>query len=215
MPIVTIGRQYGAGGEKVGQAVAAALGAEYVDRKIVDELARRLEMPDSEVEAQAEAPGSLLSRLLASLGAASVEWGAPPDAMAWTPPYEEPGFDPRKAMLQVTQETIREAARSGNAVIVGHGGAYVLGAMPGALHVFLLADEEFRVEHVRATLGLGEDEARKRMKHFDANRGAYVKQVYGHDWLHPAHYHLVLDVGRFGIDAAAGVVLAAVRALPE
>ena len=215
MPIVTVGRQYGAGGETVGQIVASELGADYVDREIVREVALRLEMPEAEVEAQSEAPGSLVSRILRSLGAASIEWGAPPDATAWTPPYQDPSLDPRRAMLEITQEVIREAARGGNAVIVGHGAAYLLRDEPRALHVFLRASEDFRAEVVRGALGVGDTEARKRIKHVDANRAAYIKQLYGHDWNHPAHYDLVIDTGRLGFEGAAATVLAAVRAMRQ
>src|SRR5205085_5237031 len=124
-PVITIGRMYGAGGETVGRMVAERLGADLVDRRIFEEVARRLELPPDEVEKLEEAPGSFLGRLLQALGTASIEFAAPPEA-AWTPPYNEPMFDTRKAVLQITQEVIREAARTGNAVIVGRGGAYIL-----------------------------------------------------------------------------------------
>ena len=215
MPVVTVGRQYGAGGETVGQMVARELGADYVDREIVREVATRLEMPEAEVEAQSEAPGSLVSRILSSLGAASIEWGAPPDAAAWTPPYQDPSLDPRRAMLEITQEVIREAARGGNAVIIGHGAAYLLRGEPRTLHVFLRAAEDFRVEVVKELAGVDEATARKRIKQVDANRAAYIKQLYGHDWNHPAHYDLVVDTGRLGFPGAAEAILAAVRAVRE
>lgn len=211
MPIITVARQYGAGGEAVGQILAARLGAEYVDKQIVAEVARRLEMPDSEIEEHDEAPGSLLNRLLASLGAASFEFAAPPDTAAWQPPHQDPAFDPRKAVLAITEEVIREAARSGDAVIVGRGGAYILREHPHTWHVFLRASEDFRVRTAMETFDIDEAEARRRVKHTDANRAAYVRQVYGHDWLHPAHYDLVLDTGRLGFERSAEAVLAAVR----
>lgn len=213
MPVITIARQYGAGGETVGQILAARLGAEYVDKQIVSEVARRLQLPDDEIEEHDEAPGSLLSRLLASLGAASLEFAAPLESSAaWEPPYQDPAFDPRRAILAITQEVIREAARSGNAVIVGRGGAYILRSEPESWHVFLRAGEEFRVRTAVSVFDIDQAEARRRLKHTDANRAAYVKQVYGHDWLHPAHYDLVLDTGRLGFDRAAEAVLAAVGA---
>ena len=37
MPVITIQRQYGAGGETIGAMVAQRLGAEFVDRKIFEE----------------------------------------------------------------------------------------------------------------------------------------------------------------------------------
>ena len=212
MPVITIARQFGAGGESVGHTVAQRLHAEFVDKGIVAEVARRLEMPENEVEQNDESPGSFLNRLLASLGAASVEFTGPPEVAAWTPPYNDPAFDPRRAILQITQEVIREAARTGNAVIVGRGSAYILREEPGATHVFLRASQEFRLQLACELLDIGEDEARKRMKTTDANRSAYIKQVYGHDWSHPGHYDLVLDTGRLGLEGAAEAILAAVKA---
>ena len=38
MPVITIGRQYGAGGETIGAMVAERLGADLVDRKIFEEV---------------------------------------------------------------------------------------------------------------------------------------------------------------------------------
>ena len=209
MPVITIGRMYGAGGETVGSMVADRLGAELVDAKFFEEVARRLEIPPDEVEQHEEVPGSFLNRVLLALGTASIEFAAPPEATAWTPPYSDPSYDTRRAVLQITQELIREAARAGNAVIVGRGAAYFLRDHPRALHVFLRASERDRVAALRDALGLREEEARRRIKQVDANRRAYVRQVYNHDWLDPSHYHVVLDTGRLGYDRSAAAIVAA------
>src|SRR5436305_13315214 len=134
MPVITIGRQFGAGGATVGRMLADRLKAGVLDSNIIDEVARRLQLPEEEVEAEDEQPGSLLARLLVALGSASTEPLIPPEATAWTPPNAAPTFDTRKAVLQITQHVIEEAARAGNVVIVGHGGAYILSKLPAALH---------------------------------------------------------------------------------
>jgi cytidylate kinase len=211
VPVITIGRMYGAGGETVGHLVAGRLGAELVDGKFFVEVARRLELPPDEVERLEEVPGSFLNRVIQALGSASIEFAAPPEAAAWAPPYNDPTLDTRKAVLQITQELIREAARTGNAVIVGRGAGYLLRDHPGALHVFLRASERDRVAALREAFGFGEEEARRRIKHVDANRGAYVRQVYNHDWLDPGHYHLVVDTGRMGYERTAAVIAAAAK----
>jgi cytidylate kinase len=208
MPVITIQRQYGAGGETIGAMVAQRLGAELVDRKIFEEVAVRLELTHDEVEKHEEAAGSFLNRVLQALGGASVEFAAPPEAAAWTPPYSDPAFDTRKAVLKVTQEVIREAARTGNAVIVGRGGGYVLLDHPGVLNVFIRASESDRLAHMKQLQGLSDELARRRLKQIDANRGAYIRQVYDHDWLHPSHYHMVLDSGRLGYERAADAIVA-------
>src|SRR5207245_10136584 len=90
---------------------------DFLDSRIIDEVARRLQLPKEEVEAEDEHPGSLLARLLVALGSASTEPLIPAEAgAAWTPPNAAPTFDTRKAILQITQHVIEEAARSRHGV---------------------------------------------------------------------------------------------------
>src|SRR5262245_2957300 len=192
--------------------LADRLGADFLDSKIIDEVARRLQLPKEEVEAEDEQPGSLLARLLVALGSASTEPLIPAEATAWTPPNAAPTFDTRKAVLQITQHVIQEAARAGNVVIVGRGGAYILAEHPGALHVFLRAPEAIRVKTIMARFEIAsEEDARKRLRQSDENWTSYIRQVYGHDRNHPAHYDMVLDTGRLGHEATIAAIVAALK----
>jgi cytidylate kinase len=212
MPVITIGRQFGAGGTTVGGMLARRLKIDLLESRIIDEVAHRLQLPKEEVEAEDEQPGSLLGRLLVALGSASTEPMIPPEATAWTPPNSDPTFDTRKAVLQITQHVIKEAAREGNVVIVGRGGGYILRDFPGALHVFLRASTASRVKTVMARFKLtSEDEAKKRIKSTDENWTSYIKQVYGHDRNHPGHYDMVLDTGSLGYEATVDVIVAALE----
>ena len=211
MPVITVGRQFGAGGATVGRMLADELKADVLDSNIIDEVARRLQLPKEEVEAEDEQPGPLLARLLVALGSASTEPLIPPEATAWNPPNAAPTFDTRKAVLQITQHVIEEAARSGNVVIVGRGGAYILSDFPGALHVFLRAAEPIRIKATMARFNVGEEDARRRTKQADENWTAYIRQVYGHDRIHPAHYDMVLDTGRLGYQGVVNAIVAALK----
>ncbi len=192
--------------------LATRLKADFLDSEIIDEVARRLQLPKEEVEAEDEQPGSLLARLLVALGSATSEPMIPPEATAWTPPNAGPTFDTRKAVLSITQHVIQEAARGGNVVIVGRGGAYILANHPGALHVFLRGAESVRVKTIMARFNIpNEEEARRRLKQADENWTAYIKQVYGHDRNLPGHYDLVLDTGRLGYEATVEAILAALE----
>ena len=71
MPVITIGRQFGAGGKTVAQMLARKLKVDVLDSQLIDEVAHRLQLPKEEVEAEDEQPGSLLHRLLMALGSAS------------------------------------------------------------------------------------------------------------------------------------------------
>ncbi len=212
MPVITIGRQFGAGGHTVAEMLARELHSDILDSRIIDEAAHRLQIPKEEVEAEDEQPGSLLARILLALGSASTEPLIPPEATAWTPPNAAPTFDTRKAVLAITQHVIEEAARGGNVVIVGRGGAYILRDFPGALHVFLRAAEAVRLKTIMARFNIAsEEEARRRLKQTDENWTSYIKQVYGHDRNLPSHYDMVLDTGRLGYEATVEAILTALK----
>jgi CMP/dCMP kinase len=212
MPVITIGRQFGAGGKTVGEMLARELKVDLLESRIIDEVAHRLRLPKEEVEAEDEQPGSLLARLLVALGSASTEPLIPAEVTAWNPPNADPTFDTRKAVLQITQNVIQEAAKEGNVVIVGRGGAYLLRDFPGALHVFLGAAKSVRVKAIMVRYDIAsEDEARRLLTHTDENWTAYIKQVYGHDRNLAGHYDMMLDTGRLGYQATVDAILAAVK----
>jgi cytidylate kinase len=212
MPVITIGRQFGAGGRTVSEMLSRELHIDLLESQIINEVAHRLQLPKEEVEAEDEQPGSLLSRLLVALGSASSEPLIPPEATAWNPPNTDPAFDTRKAVLKITQHVIQEAARAGNVVIVGRGGAYLLRDFPGALHVFLGAPKSVRVKTVMERFNIAsEDEARRVMTRTDENWTAYINQVYGYDRNLAGHYDMVLDTGRLGYHGTVAAILAALK----
>ena len=206
MPIVTISRQYGAGGSSVAALVAADLGAEVVDKRLIEEVASRLSMKTSDVEAEAERPRGLLDRLVRSFSTLEPGLG-----IGWTPPYPDPLFDPRKEILHLTEQVIREVAESGNVVIVGRGAGFVLRDHPGVFRTFLRAPEDVRIHRLMERLGLPEPETRRKMHETDSNRAAYIRQLYGRDWCDPDEYDLVINTGRISYAAAAEMILRGVR----
>jgi cytidylate kinase len=204
MPVITIAREFGAGGARVAAMLAQRLGAEVIDRQLVAEVASRLGLTTDEVTAEEERPTSVADRLIRSFGWISEAYGG-----SWGPPSGDPLSDPHQAVRLLTEEVIRETARRANAVIVGRGGAFVLADWPGVLHVFLRSAEPVRMREVMARYALSEEEARRRLHHADAERAAYMRQNYGADWRDPRHYDLVLDTGRLGYQRAAEAILAA------
>lgn len=207
MPVITIARQFGAGGSEVAGILAERLGAEVVDKSLIAEVARRLDVETGDVEAEDEVPTRLVDRLVRAMTPMALEFG-----VAWDPPYVDPSFDPRRAVIELSREIIREVAGRGNAVIVGRGGAFVLADMADALHVYLCAPLEGRVATVVRRFGLSEAEARRRVHETDANREAYARQLFGADWGDPVHYDLVLNTARLGYETCADIVLSAVAA---
>ncbi|MGO9180417.1 MAG: AAA family ATPase [Candidatus Limnocylindrales bacterium] len=205
MAVITISREFGAGGSSVARLLADHLRLEVVDQSLIAEVARRASLTAEDVEAEDERPTTLLDRLAMSFSPLAAGFG-----MAWEPPYPDSVYDPRREVLELTQEVVREVARAGNAVIVGRGGAHILRDEPGAIHVFLHAEAPFRERIVMEREQIDRPAAVRRIHEVDANRAAYIKQIYGRDWLDVRLYDLSIDAGRAGFAAAAEIIEAAV-----
>lgn len=203
MPVVTISRQFGAGGSSVAAVVAAELGCEVVDKFLIDEVARRLGLSAGEVEARTERSSSLLETIMRSLGSLEPALGA-----GWMPPFPDPLYDPRREIIELTEVVIREVAAGGNAVIVGRGAGFALRAQNEVLRVFLQAPEEACLKTLMARFGYSREEARRRRRETNANRAAYVKQLYGADWCDPDAYDLIINTGQVSYETAAKMILA-------
>jgi cytidylate kinase len=208
MAVVTVSRQYGAGGSSVATVVARRLGAEVLDKKLIEQVAARLAMEPEEVEQEEERPRTLLEKMVRSFGAFE-----PPMGSGWSPPYPDPLFDPRKEILELTEQVVREAASAGNVVIVGRGAGFILKELPDLLRVFLWAPEPDRIRTLMARFGFTEAVARRKMHETDANRAAYMRQVYGADWTEVSNYDLVLNTGCLGYDAAADAIMLALKSV--
>jgi cytidylate kinase len=211
VPLITLSRQFGAGGAAVGQLLTRRFAAEYLDREVVFEAARRAGIPAAIADELDERSPGWVTRLGAAFRAAYPEVIVPDTAEA-----EMPGDEDRFAAL--TREVIEEVAQRGNAIIVGRGGAFILRDRPGVLHVQLEASLEARVRYCRMhveELGgteLPDDAALARFcLSIDRARGAYLRRHFGVDWRDPAHYHLVLDTGRLGLETAAELVAMAAQ----
>jgi cytidylate kinase len=196
MPVVTISASYGAGGSRIGPAVAERLGCHFVDRAIPTEVAARLGVDEAEARVHdGRASGGLVGMLARMPNLSGVV----------LPEVENPLFQ------RETERLIHEAADYGKVVVLGRAGALVLHDHPGALHVRLDGAEDARLRQAMEIEGVDRAEATRRMKDTDPARLAYVKHFYGCDARDCAHYHLVLDTPVLGIDTCVDLIVGAAR----
>lgn len=202
MPVITIAREFGAGGTQVGALLANRLGVEVVDRSLIVAVAGRLRVAPEEVEADDEQPRTFLDRLLRAVTPINDVVGVPWD------PSELETADQHQSVVDLTAEVIREAARSHDAVVVGRGARFVIGDRPDAVHVFLCASVDVRIRRITERFLIDGAEATKRVHDNDARRTAYVRQVHGRDWRDPHLYDLVINTGTVGYETVTDLVLA-------
>ena len=207
MPIVTVSRQFGAGGSEVAARVADALGWPLLDNALLDEVAARLGTSRAAVAARDERHPSLAMRLAdaLALGAADAETVVAAGLEAAAAPLTE------ERVLEVTQRVIVEAATRGPMVVVGRGAQSALASRADALHVLCVAPRDARVARVVERDGLAPLDAARRVDEVDRERATLVRRRWGRELLDPSHYEVAVNTARLGIDGAATLVLALAR----
>jgi hypothetical protein len=181
-PLVTLSASYGAGGSRVGPALADRLGVDLLDRAIPVRVSERLRVPLDDALSHDESLGDAIGRLASTFAMLPELAGALAQAGALA------GEDYRRA----TERVIREHAAHG-AVVLGRGGAIVLRDHPDALHVRLDGPVERRIEKARELDELSRSDAERLLRDSDRAREAYVRHFYSVDARHRSLYHLVVD----------------------
>lgn len=209
--IITISRQYGAGGSEVARRVAEGLGWRVVDNELIDRVASRAGLPAEEVARRDERAPGFVERLTRALSRSEPEiFPAPADKV---PEPQE------AALVRITESVVAEIAAEGRVVLVGRAGPAVLRREHSALHVKLVASPQFRLKRIIEEGRTGpvdersEKNARQAMDEADTNRARYLKQYYGLDWNDPTNYHLVLNTGLLGAEGAGAVIIERARAM--
>lgn len=203
--VITISRQYMAGGSDVAAQVADALGWTVIDDALIDAVAERSGFSPEDVQSLEESVPSFMERFAQSSALSS------PENLLSTPNAIDGPATVKLA--HVTREVIEELGRQDRLVFVGRAAAAVLTSERDVIHVRLVASLEFRVHEAIDRLGLGEQEARSEVEERDRGRERYHKELFGRDWSDPVNYHLVLNTEVLGRAGAAQLVVARAHSL--
>ena len=195
--LITLTREFGAGGGELAEALGRRLGWRVLDRDIAGLVAERLAVDEEAVAARDEHAPGLLERLGTTILRTS------PELISFTPATDVP--DPERVAAAV-RDVLREAAERPPLVIVGHGAAALFADHPSALHVRLVAPIERRVERICGRVGCGGRDAVGLAQRVDAERVSYMRQFYRRDWRDPLLYDLQINTGDVTIADAAAMI---------
>ncbi len=225
MGIVTISREYGSDGRTVAHKAAEKLGYLCMEKELIVEVAREAQVPVSEVERFDEQPEHPALRVLrkfltpghpdALTGLSEYEWWATvtvPELAG----RRDRAFSvlDEEAYVKLAQAVILRLADRGKVVFVGRGSQVLLSGQADALHVRIVAPLEFRIQTTMKRDNLEREEALKRLRKVDEKRKRYIKRHYGVAWNASEHYHLTINTGQIGVEAAVNTVVEATRHLP-
>jgi len=181
--VLTIEREYGSGGADIAKAVANRLGWKLWDQLLTNEIARRMECDCKVVEQHEEKKDPLFYRLARAFMRGSYEGSQNAHRIK---------IADTDCIREVAERVVKDAAQSGNCVIVGRGSAYYLQDRVDAFHVFVYAPLQAKIQRLRAE-GKTEVEATQLAETVDQDRAAFIKQYFGVEWPDRHRFHLMIN----------------------
>jgi len=203
--VVTVSRQYGAGGLRVAPLVADALGFRLVDREIAEEAARRLGVDPHVALGYDERAPAIVEELGMALAAGTPAFGGGP-----VPQFDHVALSGR-SLAEAVRHVIESLGDAGGYVILGRGAQAALRGRADAVHVALVGELGDRIHRISQSQGVDEREATARCERMDAERAGYVRRYYGVDIRDPLLYDAMLNTSRMSVEDAAREVVAIAR----
>jgi cytidylate kinase len=196
--LVTVSREYGAGGSDFAEALGERLGWPVLDHEIINRVAERLHIQTGVVKRCDEQPPGWLDRIASTLLI------SPPEA----PTQMEPtAVLTRDSIAEAANVAMTESAESPPVIIVGHGAQYIFRDRPGTIQVRLVGTIESRASRIVARDGGTVKEAAANARRIDGERGAYVQRYFHHAWTDPLLFDAQFNTGRVTIDEAVSFVV--------
>ncbi len=200
--VITVEREFGAGGTIIAEKLAERLGWKLWDQALTAEIARLAQVDPASVERLDERCDSLFYRLMKVFIRGSYERSLPVTGLAH--------FD-ADSMVAFMHRVIDGAAAEGNCVIVGRGAPYFLRDREDAFHVFVYAPWEEKIRRVRMS-GKSEEDAVDLVATIDQERATFVQKYFGKEWPNRHLYHLMIN-SKIGDDLVVQAILNDVLAL--
>jgi CMP/dCMP kinase len=181
MNVITITRQYGAGGAELARKLAETLNWELLDRQLLHQAAATQDVPDAELERLDEQAVTMADRFRLH------------------PPHVK--------YLDGLRRAVQQAAERGRVILVGRGARHLLGERSDCLHLRLVAPRAWRAERMAKLEGWTVAEATARCIEVDRVRQQFTRYFFGDAATESSQYDLVLNTGRMPLQAIADTIV--------
>lgn len=195
--IYTIGREFGSGGQYVGEELAKRLGIKLYDKELLQQAAKDSGFCEEIFENHDEKPtNSFLYSLV--MDTYSVNGYS-------TASFLDMPLNHKVFLAQF--ETIKKIAERESCVIVGRCADYALADHPDCINTFIKADMSSRIKMISKRANITENKAKDMILKQDKQRASYYNYYTSKKWGDSKSYDLCLDSSKLGIDGCVDMIL--------
>ena len=201
MSVITIARQFGAGGKALATMVAKKLDYAVIDEEIVEMVAQEADVSSEWVDAVAQRTGreGFVTRLMRRFGPFSKGY-------VETAMEERSGYMNGDLYISLLHKIIPNIAGQDNVVIIGRGGQYILADRPDTFHFLMIANIENRIHFMMEHYGIDRKEAVFVIEQKNRERLNLYRNFGRTDFESPDLYHMVLNMNFLRMEQAVQAV---------
>lgn len=199
MSVITISRQFGAGGKTFGRRLADTLSYYYVDEDIIDRAVVEISVSPEGKKILETEPGNKVKIFISKLN----PFGT---SLMELPLSDKERYIDGFKYFELLNLIIPKIAKDGNAVIVGRGGQYILHDFDDTYHLLLNANKEDRIKFIEKYYRASREKTIKILKRMDKRRVNLYSYFGKKDYDDPKLYDLILNMSLLSIDEAGELV---------
>lgn len=194
--IITIGREYGSGGNEIGELLAERLGIPFYNKKLIAIAASQSGISEDLFYQNDETqPGSFIYSLV--MGTYPIIDG--------NTIYPDLPLNHKVFLAQF--DAIKSIAKKGSCVIVGRCADYVLQDYPNLIRVFITADLDFRVKRAIEKDNIPSKKAEDYVKKIDKKRASHYRYYTEKKWGSASSYDICINSSKLGVDGTVNLLL--------
>ncbi len=193
--IITIARQFGSGGRKIGEALSKRLGIKCYDKELISIAAKESGIdPEIFNNVDEKATNSLLYSLSMGLYSFSTSYNS--------------GQLPVNDRLYLLQhKIIKQLASNEPCIFVGRCADYVLKDRSDVVKLYIYADKDYRIKRAIETKGVKESKAEQTVAKTDKSRANYYNFYSGKKWGLTENYDLCINRTNLTDDQVVNIVV--------
>ena len=197
MAVITVSRQFGAGGLTLSQNIAKKLDYTFIDNELIQLVAEKAQVSKDWVHSVEKEAGGKLHQFINRLM---------PKGVVGRILDDQRGYIDEDIYIDLLRQIIQQIAAEGNCIILGRGGQYILKDYPDTFHILLIAEREYRLRFIEAKYKLKRQVAEQVIATEDRRRINLYRKFDKSDYDLPGHYHLTLNMSKLSLDTATQLV---------
>ena len=109
--------------------------------------------------------------------------------------------------IHFLQSALFKFAENGRCIILGRGGQYLLGILPGTMKVNITAPDELRLKRIKVRFSCGRPRAEEIMQTSDRERSGFHNFFFNIDWQDASKYDLIMSTQHFSSEKAVEIII--------